>query len=219
MEQKGHVVNFLDVTMDTDGTHKPYKKPNSKITYVSKASNHPPSITKNIPKSIGRRLNTISSSEVEFNDAEDDYQQVLSEAGYSEKLTYDPEHSRSTRGTKRRRRNIVWFNPPYSRNVATNIGKELFNLLRIHFPVQHPLHRLFNRNTVKLSYSCTMNLDSIIKAHNAKILKKEDNSGNDDKTCNFRDQTACPVGNNCLKKTSFIKPLFNTRTRNRITLA
>ena len=49
LEQKGHKVNFLDVTMDTDGTHKPYKKPNSKITYVSKASNHPPSITKNIP--------------------------------------------------------------------------------------------------------------------------------------------------------------------------
>ena len=24
-EQKGHVINFLDVTMDTDGTHKPYK--------------------------------------------------------------------------------------------------------------------------------------------------------------------------------------------------
>ena len=46
LEQKGHVVNFLDVTMDTDRTHKPYKKPNSKITYVSKASNHPPSITK-----------------------------------------------------------------------------------------------------------------------------------------------------------------------------
>ena len=45
-----------------------------------------------------------------------------------------------------------------------------------------------------------MNLDSIIKAHNAKILnKEEDNSGNDDKTCNCRDQTACPVGNNCLK--------------------
>ena len=108
-------------------------------------------------------------------------------------------------GTKRRRR----FNPPYSRNVATNIEKEFFNLLRIHFHVQHPLHRLFNRNTLKLSYSCTMNLDSIIKAHNAKILNKEENSVNDDKTCNCicRDQTACPVGNNCLKTTSFIKPL------------
>ena len=26
LEQKGQVVNFLDVTLDIDGTHKPYKK-------------------------------------------------------------------------------------------------------------------------------------------------------------------------------------------------
>ena len=85
----------------------------STIDYTPcKLYSHPPSITKNIPKSIGRRLNTISSSEAEFNNAKDDYQQALSEAGYSEKLTYDPEQSRPTRGTKRRRRNIVWFNPP-----------------------------------------------------------------------------------------------------------
>ena len=32
----------------------------------------------------------------------------------------------------------------------------------------------FQQNTVKLSYSCTMNMDTIIKAHNAKILKKEE---------------------------------------------
>ena len=83
LEQNGLVVNFLDVTMDTDGIHKPYRKPNSKITYFSRASNHPPSITKNIPRSIGKRLNTISSSEAEFNNAKDDYQHALNEAGYT----------------------------------------------------------------------------------------------------------------------------------------
>ena len=134
LEQKGHEANFLDFTMDTDGTHKPYKKPNGKITYVSKASNHPPSITKNIPKSIGKRLNTISSSEAEFSNAKDDYQHALGEAGYSDELTYNPEQSKPTRVNKKRKRNIVWFNPPYSRNVATNIGKEFFNLLEVHFP-------------------------------------------------------------------------------------
>ena len=195
LEQNGHVVNFLDVTMDTDGTYKPYKKPNSKITYVSRASNHPPSITKNIPRSIGKRLYTISSSKAEFSNAKDDYQHALNEAGYTDLLTYDPEQ-----GNKRRKWSIVWFNPPYSRNVATNIGKEFFNLLKIHFPTQHPLHRLFNKNTVKLSYSCTMNMDTIIKAHNAKIFnKEEDNNSKQDKTCNCRDQATCAVENNCLK--------------------
>ena len=45
-----------------------------------------------------------------------------------------------------------------------------------------------------------MNMDSIIKAHNAKILnKEEDNRSKHDKTCNCRDQAACPAENNCLK--------------------
>ena len=43
-------------------------------------------------------------------------------------------------------------------------------------------------------------MDGIIKAHNAKILRKEDgNTGKDMKSCNCRDKSACPVGNKCLK--------------------
>ena len=90
MEQKGHTVNFLDVTLTTDGSHKPYEKPNSNITYVSRASNHPPSIPRNILTSIQKRLNTISSSEAEFDNAKDDYQKALCEAGYMDELKYDP---------------------------------------------------------------------------------------------------------------------------------
>ena len=138
MKQKGHTVNVLDVTLTTDGSHKPYKKPNSNITYVSRASNHPPNISRNIPTSIKKKLNTISSSEDEFDNSKDDYQKALFEAGYMDELKYDPEHNKTTRTSRRRKRNMVWFNPPYSRNVATNIGKEFFNLLQIHFPKQHP---------------------------------------------------------------------------------
>ena len=200
MEQKGHTVNFLDVTLTTDGSHNPYRKPNCNITYVRRVSNHPPSIPKNIPRSIQKRLNTISSSEFEFNNAKDDYQKAPRDAGYTDELKYELEQNKLTRTTRIRKRNVVWFNPPYSRSVATNIGKEFFDLLRFHFPKQHPLHRLFNKNTVKLSYSCTMNMDTIIKAHNAKILKKEEESSkNSERSCNCRDKAGCPVANNCLK--------------------
>ena len=41
-------------------------------------------------------------------------------------------------------------------------------------PSPPPLHCIFNRNTVKLSYSCTTNIDNIVKAHNTKILSKDD---------------------------------------------
>ena len=39
------VVNFLDVTLDLNTeTYKPYMKPNNRILYINKQSNHPPSI-------------------------------------------------------------------------------------------------------------------------------------------------------------------------------
>ena len=199
MEQRGHTVNFLDVTLSTDGIHRPYKKPNNSIKYVNRASNHPPSIPRNIPSSIQKRLNTISSSEVVFNEAKSAYQQALGDAGYSDELTYNNNLQTMSRRTRKRRRRVVWYNPPYSKNVTTNIGKEFFKLLQLHFPKQHPLHTIFNKNTVKLSYSCTTNMDNIVKAHNAKILLKEDKKDEEEKGCNCRDKAACPVANKCLK--------------------
>ena len=218
IEQKGHTINFLDVTLSTDGSHKPYKKPNSTIKYVNKGSNHPPSITKNIPSSIQKRLNSISSCEREFIDAKDEYQRALTDAGCTHELAYDTEKNKSADKRKRKRR-IVWFNPPYSKNVATNIGKEFFNLLRIHFPKQHPLNHLFNKHTVKLSYSCTINMDGIIKAHNAKILRKEDdNMAKDVKTCNCRDKPTCPVGNKCLRSNVVYKATAEYEDKRNTTL-
>ena len=129
-EQKGHTVNFLDVTLSTDGSHKPYMKPNSSLKYVNKASNHPPSIPKNIPSSVQKRLTTISK-EV-FNEAKSDYEGALGDAGYSEQLAYDNDNHSKLHSTRKRRRRIVWYNPPYSKSVATNIGQEFFKLLQLH---------------------------------------------------------------------------------------
>ena len=92
-------MNFLDAALGTDGSYKPYKKPNGMTKYVNKASNHPPSILKNIPKSIQKRLNTISSSEDEFGCAKDEYQKALEEAGYTDTLTYDPQTEEKTQQT------------------------------------------------------------------------------------------------------------------------
>ena len=97
MEQKGYTVNFLDVTLSTDGSHKPYKKPNHSLKYFNKASNHPPCIPRNKASSMEKRLNTISNSEAEFNDAKTDYERALGNAGYSKELKYDAEHSSATR--------------------------------------------------------------------------------------------------------------------------
>ena len=56
---KKKVVDFLDITLDLrPAIYKPYMKPNSNLTYIHKQSNHPPSIIKNLPKSINKRLST-----------------------------------------------------------------------------------------------------------------------------------------------------------------
>ena len=50
-----------------------------------------------------------------------------------------------------RKRNIIWFNPPYSKSFKMNIGKYHFRLLNKNFPPGHKLHKTFNKNTWKLS--------------------------------------------------------------------
>ena len=107
-QQKGHSVNFLDVTLETDGSYKPYRKPNGITKYVNKASNHPPSILKNIPASIQRRLNSMSSSEDMFGGAKDEYEKALKDAGYTETLQYDSGVTRGCRPKRKRSRRIIW---------------------------------------------------------------------------------------------------------------
>ena len=47
------IVIYLDVTFNlNDGTYKPYTKPNNKIKYIHKDSNHPLSVIRQIQPSI-----------------------------------------------------------------------------------------------------------------------------------------------------------------------
>ena len=50
-------VQFLDIELDLINiAYRPYKKPNDNTMYINVNSNHPPSIIKQIPSSINRRL-------------------------------------------------------------------------------------------------------------------------------------------------------------------
>jgi len=69
------IVNFLDVTLNlNNGKHSPYIKPGNIPLYVHRQSNHPPSILKNIPAAINKRLSDISSDQDTFNTAVPIYQ-------------------------------------------------------------------------------------------------------------------------------------------------
>ena len=83
IEANKKVVDYLDVTLDLrSGTFMPFMKPNNTPTYVHYRSNHPPSIIRNIPEAINRRLSNISSDEKSFTDAIPPYQAALQKSGY-----------------------------------------------------------------------------------------------------------------------------------------
>ena len=194
-------VDFLDVTFNlTEGTFSPYKKPNNKLLYVNKQSNHPPSVLNQIPNSVNKRLNTISSNEQIFNSAKIEYEKALKDSGYNQPLIYEESPCEPKR-KKNRGRNIVWYNPPFSMSVKTDIGRKFLKLLQKHFPKDHKLNKIINKNNVKLSYSTTKNMKRVLQSHNSKILNKKETTEHE-KTCSCPKgkKDECPLMNKCLSK-------------------
>ena len=151
---------------------------------------------KNIPLGINRRLSKISANKTVFDAAVPRYQEALNKSGYNHKLAYEePEDQRTKK--KCRKKPITWFNPPYSANVKSNVGKEFLKLLDRAFPPSNPLHKLFTRQTVKLGYRCMPNRGQAIARQNMKVLKPQAVPA-PNLRCNCRGgATNCPVEGKC----------------------
>ena len=74
-----------------------------------------------------------------------------------------------SRRTRQRRRSILWFNPPWSDTVKTNIGSSFLRLVDKHFKGDSFLGYHFNRQKVKISYSTMPNMKKIITGHNRRM--------------------------------------------------
>ena len=204
------IVNYLDVTLNlSTGKFCPYRKPDNYPLYINAKSNHPPSIIKHLPATISTRISSLSCDADEFNKASRVYNDALKTSGYRECLQYARNNNQTSHRRRNRPRNIIWFNPPYSENVQTNIASSFLRLIDKHFPKSHVLHKIFNRSNVKVSYSCTGNMSSIIKSHNAKILA---NSGTraESKSCNCRNKDLCPLDRACLVNNIVYKATVTT---------
>ena len=183
IEANKKIVQYLDVELNLEkGSFRPYIKPGDTPLYVHMKSNHPPSVTKNIPASINRRLSNLSSDEEMFNSVAPIFQKALENAGYKVKLQYKPQQSNNSKTNRSRKRKIIWWNPPYSSSVKTKVGQQFFKLLEKHFPKEHSLRKILNKNTVKMSYRTTPNVSKIIEAYNARFL----NQKKEDPPCNCR---------------------------------
>ena len=98
------------------------------------------------------------------------YNAALESAGYTERVNYDRKNNEN-KPSRNSKLNIIWHNPPYNKSVSTNIGRVFQNLLDKHFHKEHKFNKIFIRNSVKVSYSCTRNIEHIIKNHNRKITE------------------------------------------------
>ena len=122
-----------------------------------------------------------------------EYEKALRESGYKNvSLIYTDK--KDAKQKRNRSRNIIWFNPPFNKNVSTNAAKRFLNLIDQHFPKSNKLHAIFNRNTVKVSYSCTQNMSSMIKSYNKKVIYKD---VKELKSCNCRVKSECPLNGQC----------------------
>ena len=156
------LVNYLDVTLNLNNSnYKPYHKPDNEI-YIHKDSNHPLSILNQIPKSSEKRISTLSSNETIFNESKEIYQKTLEKSGYRQTLKYHPSNENVSNNRRNRKQNVIWFNPSFSANVRTKVGNYFLSLIKKHFPLRHKFSKLFNRNTIKVSYSCMANIKAKI---------------------------------------------------------
>ena len=98
----------------------------------------------------------------------------------------------------------------YINKSGVKLRKIFLGLIKKHFPKDHRYHKIFNKNTVKVSYSCMDNMERIIKQHNNKVLSTP--AARPKSGCNCRKKDQCPLSNNCLTPSLIYRAHVKTDT-------
>ena len=207
------IVNFLDVTLDlSNNSYKPFIKPNQNPSYINVNSNHPKNIIKQIPKAVNLRIGKLSANEKIFKESSKRYIDALKNSGFKEDFRYlkenitneiTKENNNYDKKNKNRKRKIRWFNPPFCKLANIDVGKYFLRLIDKHFKQDNILHKIFNRKTLKISYSCTKNISQIINSHNNELINKFHNRVNNNNInnkkieCNCKSRSDCPMNGLC----------------------
>ena len=87
-------------------------------------------------------------------------------------------------------------------------------MLRNFLPNTHLLHKIFNKHTLKLSYSCMPNMKSIISSHNKALLSDYHRSQTqtNEKECNGRKKDQCPLDRKCLTQNVVYQATVSTQS-------
>ena len=82
-----------------------------------------------------------------------------------------------------------WVNIAQKRISFINCSTE-------HCPKTHQLHKLFNRNNGRVSYSFLRDFQSVTNGHNKNISNEQEKPS----LCNCRKKTSCPLNGSCQHK-------------------
>ena len=121
-----------------------------------------------IPYKLSRRFQGILTKDFPayhqqkkiFENWKDIYKLPLLQFGYKENLNCTEKNNKIDQKTQKCI--ILWFNPPYSKSVETNIDKLYLCLISKPFPPTHKYRKIFNGNTIKINYTCMSNIKSKI---------------------------------------------------------
>ena len=139
------------------------------------------------------------------------YDKALRSSGFSTNLHYYEKNT--TKPMKRNRKwNIIWLNLPYSKNVQTNIAKSFLNIIKKHFPPNHNPHPVFNKNNMKVSYSCMPNIQTWAASSTTTTRKSLPTTTLHCKTDATveKKKDQCPLDNNCLTTSVIYKANVTT---------
>ena len=82
----------------------------------------PPTINHQaITSMTNKHISSLSWDETEFNKAKITYERALKNSGYQATLKFEKPSQNTRRNGNRK---VIWFNPPFSLNVKTNIGEK-----------------------------------------------------------------------------------------------
>ena len=119
--------NFLEATFDLrTKIYRPYRKPNNTPSYIHMSSSHPYEILKRLPTPINELLPRYSSNKQIFESVKPEYEEALKKSAYQASLEYiEPKVDNIENNTSKlqRKREIIWFNPPFNKSVTTNVGR------------------------------------------------------------------------------------------------
>ena len=113
-----------------------------------------------------------------------------------------------------KKKNIMWYNPPFDLRVKTNVGRQFLKIVNESFPKGHVLQKIFNKNTLKVSYCCMPNTKSTIDALN-KAIMKDSIMNPRKKTYNCRKKEDCPLDGNCRATNIIYQATVTTSTTKR----